>query len=304
MTTGEQSIGDGAKFSLLVTEGFDDYRLLDMGYGRKLEQFGRFVVDRPEEQAMGPAALPAETWLKADAVFDGDAEDGEGRWRFFGKDVPNAFTVRYGDISFRARFTPFRHMGFFPEQAVHWAWMAERLARLGRPARVLNLFGYTGVASLIAAAAGAQVTHVDASKKAIGFARENQALAHMDDKPIRWIVDDAVRFVEREVRRGRTYDAIILDPPKFGRGPEGETWHLFEDLPKHLADCAALLADDADHVLLTVYAIRASFLSVDDLMRRTMAGRGGVVRSGEVALRVHREDRLLSTSLFARWSRS
>lgn len=304
MTTGEQSIGDGARFSLLVTEGFDDYRLLDMGYGRKLEQFGRFVVDRPEEQAMGPAALPAETWLKADAVFDGDAEDGEGRWRFFGKDVPNAFTVRYGDISFRARFTPFRHMGFFPEQAVHWAWMAERLARLGRPARVLNLFGYTGVASLIAAAAGAQVTHVDASKKAIGFARENQALAHMDDKPIRWIVDDAVRFVEREVRRGRTYDAIILDPPKFGRGPEGETWHLFEDLPKHLADCAALLADDADHVLLTVYAIRASFLSVDDLMRRTMAGRGGVVRSGEVALRVHREDRLLSTSLFARWSRS
>lgn len=304
MTTGEQSIGDGARFSLLVTEGFDDYRLLDMGYGRKLEQFGRFVVDRPEEQAMGPAVLPAETWLKADAVFDGDAEDGEGRWRFFGKDVPNAFTVRYGDISFRARFTPFRHMGFFPEQAVHWAWMAERLARLGRPARVLNLFGYTGVASLIAAAAGAQVTHVDASKKAIGFARENQALAHMDDKPIRWIVDDAVRFVEREVRRGRTYDAIILDPPKFGRGPEGETWHLFEDLPKHLADCAALLADDADHVLLTVYAIRASFLSVDDLMRRTMAGRGGVVRSGEVALRVHREDRLLSTSLFARWSRS
>jgi 23S rRNA (cytosine1962-C5)-methyltransferase len=301
--TGEP-IGTDGRFSLLVTDGFEDYRLLDMGYGRKLEQFGRFVVDRPEEQAMGPATLPAETWLKADAVFDGDAEDGEGRWRFFGKNVPDAYTVRYRDLPFRARFTPFRHMGFFPEQAAHWAWMADRLARLGRPARVLNLFGYTGIASLIAAAAGAHVTHVDASKKSIGFARENQALAHLEEKPIRWIVDDAVRFVEREARRGKTYDAIILDPPKFGRGPEGETWHLFEDLAKHLGDCATLLAEDADHLLLTVYAIRASFLSVDDLMRRTMAGRGGVVTSGEVALRVHGEERLLSTSLFARWSRT
>jgi len=219
---------------LLVSEGWDDYALLDSGGGRKLERFGRWRVDRPEPQAMWARRLADKDWDSADAVFVGDSEEGDGRWRF--KDEPlETWKTGYRDVAFYGRFTPFRHVGFFPEQAPHWDWMLERLAAnagegLERP-KLLNLFGYTGVASLLAAAAGAEVTHVDASKKAVGFARENQALAGLEDKPIRWIVDDAVKFAAREGRRGRVYDGILVDPPKFGRGPKNETWQLFENLP-------------------------------------------------------------------------
>lgn len=291
------------RHGLLVSEGWEDYRLLDMGRGRKLERFGPYIVDRPDAQAMGPQQLPAETWLGAHAVFDGDAEEGEGRWRFFRRDIPSDFPMSWDGLVFRGRFTPFRHLGVFPEQAAHWTWIAERIAQAKRPFKVLNLFGYTGLASLTAARAGAQVTHVDASKKAVAYARENQALARLDDKPIRWLVEDAVKFVEREIRRGNRYQGIILDPPKFGRGPNGETWHLFEDLPKHLADCVSVLDDDAEFFVLTAYAIRASFLAFDDLARPLLGPRGGVLSSGELAMRVEGQDRLLSTSLFVRWSR-
>lgn len=291
------------RLSLLVTDGFDDYRLLDMGYGRKLERFGRLKVDRPEEQAMGAPLLPEAAWDAADARFDGEAEEGEGRWRFAGRPT-DTFPMAFDGVRFHGRFTPFRHLGVFPEQAVHWRWMAERIAAAARPAKVLNLFGYTGVASLVAAAAGAQVTHVDASKKAVAFARENQALAGLEDRPIRWIVEDAIKFVEREIRRGNRYQGIVLDPPKFGRGPGGEVWRLFEDLPRHLADCVAALAEDADFLILTAYAIRASSLAIDDLTRSLLAPHGGRLESGEVAIRAEGADRLLSTSLFSRWSRT
>lgn len=252
---------------------------------------------------MGPPSLPPETWEAADAVFDGDAEEGEGRWSAT-DDVTDTFPLRWEGLAFKGRFTPFRHLGVFPEQAAHWAWLDARVRGAGRPLRVLNLFGYTGLASLVAARAGAHVTHVDASKKSIGFARENQAAAGLDDKPIRWIVEDAVKFVEREIRRGNRYDGVILDPPKFGRGPSGETWHLFEDLPRHLADCVAVLADEAEFLIAQVYAIRASFLALDDLARPLLAGRGGSLVSGELAIRVEASDRLLATSLFSRWSRT
>jgi 23S rRNA (cytosine1962-C5)-methyltransferase len=291
------------RLSLLVTDGFDDYRLLDMGYGRKLERFGKLVVDRPDEQAMGEAGLPPSPWLRADAKFDGDAEDGEGRWRFPGRPVAT-FPLAWGGVRFYGRFTPFRHLGFFPEQELHWRWMSDRIRKAERPLKVLNLFGYTGVASLVAASLGAQVTHVDASKKAVVFARENQALSSLEDRPIRWIVDDAVKFVEREIRRGNRYDGIILDPPKFGRGPTGETWRLFENLPRHLADCVAVLTEDAEFLILTAYAIRASSLAIDDLVRAMMAKRGGRIESGELAIKVEGTERLLSTSLYSRWSRT
>jgi 23S rRNA (cytosine1962-C5)-methyltransferase len=292
------------RHGLLVSEGWEDYRLLDMGRGRKLERFGSYIVDRPEAQAMGPQHLSGDAWRSAHAIFDGDAEEGEGRWRFTQRDIPDDFPMAWEGLVFHGRFTPFRHLGLFPEQAVHWAWLAERLAHATRPIKILNLFGYTGLASLVAARSGAQVTHVDASKKAITYARENQALARLEDKPIRWIVEDAVKFAEREIRRGNRYQGIILDPPKFGRGPNGETWHLFEDLPKHLADCAALLADDADFLVLTAYAIRASFLAFHDLAQPLLSPRGGVLSSGELAMQVEGKDRLLSTSLFVRWSRT
>ena len=206
------------------------------------------------------------------------------------------------------RFTAFRHVGVFPEQLAHWQWMRDVLeARRGgdRP-KVLNLFGYTGVASLVAAAAGAEVTHVDASKKAIGWARENQALSGLNDRPIRWICDDAMKFIEREERRGNHYDIILTDPPKFGRGPNGEVWQLFEHLPRMLDLCRAILKPDALGLVLTAYSIRASFYSVHELMMETMRGFGGVVESGELVIREGglsgtEPGRALSTSLYARW---
>jgi 23S rRNA (cytosine1962-C5)-methyltransferase len=183
--------------------------------------------------------------------------------------------------------------------------LRERLGALSGPRRVLNLFGYTGVASLAAAAAGAQVTHVDASKKSVGWARENAALSGMDDRPIRWIVEDARRYVQREVRRGSRYEAIILDPPKYGRGPAGEVWRLFEDLPGLVADCAALLSDEADMLLLNAYAARISGLSLAHLMAEAMSGRGGRIDWGELALvEAGTDPREIGVSFFARWTRS
>ncbi len=180
--------------------------------------------------------------------------------------------ARYDGVGFLGRFTAFRHVGVFPEQAVHWDWLRGRIAGAGRPAKVLNLFGYTGVASLVAARAGAEVVHIDASKKAIGWARDNQAAAGLGDLPIRWICEDAVKFVEREQRRGNRYDGIILDPPKFGRGPKGEVWDIFADLPGLLRACVSLLSDDPLFLILTAYSIRASFLSIHELSAECLAG--------------------------------
>jgi 23S rRNA (cytosine1962-C5)-methyltransferase len=200
------------------------------------------------------------------------------------------------------RFTAFRHLGFFPEQAANWAWLDEAL-RAGAPgARVLNLFGYTGVASLVCAAAGAQVTHVDASKRAIGWARENAELAGLADRPIRWLCEDARRWVQREARRGSRYQGIILDPPKYGRGPAGEVWRLYEDLPELARLCAELLAPDASFLIANVYAERISGLALAWLLREALAGRGGRIDWGELALAESAGERAIGLSFFARWT--
>jgi 23S rRNA (cytosine1962-C5)-methyltransferase len=288
---------------LLSTPGFDDYRLVDMGEGRKLERYGHYLVDRPEPQAMGRRRQEA-LWDSADAVFLGmNAEDegSDGRWKLR-PGTTETFPLAYRGLSFHGRFTPFRHLGFFPEQAPHWDFMVERLAGLGRPARVLNLFGYTGIASLLAARAGASVTHVDASKKSVGQARENQALAGLDAAPIRWIVDDALKFTAREERRGSRYDGILVDPPKFGRGPNGEVWDLFRDLPRMLDLCRAVLAERPSFVIVTAYAIRASFVAIHELCREVFGDLPGELEAGELAVREDGSERLLSTSLYCRWS--
>jgi 23S rRNA (cytosine1962-C5)-methyltransferase len=285
-----------------VTRGFADYRLVDLGEGRKLERFGRLLVDRPEPQAMGRRRR-ADLWDRADAIFLGiNAEDegSDGRWKFLGKPV-ESFPVAYRGLAFQGRFTPFRHLGFFPEQAPHWDFMVERLAALGRPGRVLNLFGYTGIASLLAARAGAAVTHVDASKKSIGFARQNQALAGLADAPIRWIVDDAPKFTAREERRASRYDGIVLDPPKYGRGPNGEVWDLFRDLPRMLQLCRAVLTEKPAFVIVTAYAIRASFVAIEDLCRESL-GPSGHFEAGELVVGEESGPRRLSTSLYCRWT--
>jgi 23S rRNA (cytosine1962-C5)-methyltransferase len=289
---------------MLETEGWSDYALLDSGHGRKLERYGPYTIVRPEAQALWTPRRPTGDWEKADATFVGIGDDeADGRWRYR-KPIGEIWPLSYDGIGFLGRFTNFRHVGVFPEQATHWEWMKGLIAKAGRPQKVLNLFGYTGVASLVAAKAGAEVTHIDASKKAIGWARENQAVAQLADLPIRWICEDAMKFVEREERRGNRYDGIILDPPKFGRGPKGETWDLFPDLPKMMTLCRKLLSSEARFLILTAYSIRASFLAIDELAAETLAGMGGLLESGELVLREQGGGRALSTSLFSRWSRT
>lgn len=292
---------------ILEVEPGPDYALLDSGDGEKLERYGHLVIRRPENQAIWPRRLAPSRWDGADAIFTGDTdEEGAGRWRFPREALGETWPMREDGLSYLGRFTSFRHVGVFPEQTVHWRFMTEAIAReraqSGRPVRVLNLFGYTGLASLLAARAGAEVTHVDASKRAIGWARENAELAGLVDRPIRWICEDAVRYAEREARRGSTYDIILLDPPKFGRGPKGEVWQLFEDLPHLLVLMRRLLSDRPLALVLTAYSIRSSFYSLAALMGEAMRGSGGTVESGELVIREEGEDaRHLSTSLFSRW---
>ncbi|THF54928.1 class I SAM-dependent rRNA methyltransferase [Ollibium composti] len=279
-----------------------DYALLDSGAGRKLEQYGPYRIVRPEGQAIWQPAWPEKEWNKADAIFTGDTdEEGMGRWRFPKAPLGETWPMRHDGIDYLGRFTSFRHVGVFPEQASHWDHMAEMILNARRPVKVLNLFGYTGLASLVAAKAGAEVTHVDASKKAIGWARENQEVARLTDKPIRWIVEDAMKFAEREERRGSRYDIVLFDPPAYGRGPKGEVWQLFEHLPA-LADlCRSILTPKPLAVVLTAYSIRASFFATHALMRDTFAGMGGRMESGELVIRETSAGRALSTSLFSRW---
>lgn len=285
---------------MLETDGWRDYALLDSGHGRKLERYGKITVIRPEEQAIWPPRLEPVAWDRADTEFTGNTdEEGAGRWKS-DRPLPDGWVMRFGAIQFEGRFTSFRHVGVFPEQVAHWQWFADRIRGANRPIKVLNMFGYTGIASLVAAEAGAQVTHVDASKKAIQWARKNQALSGLEEKPIRWICDDAVKFAAREVRRGNTYDGIIIDPPKYGRGPKGEIWHLFEGLPGLLDDCRSLVSKRPLFFILTAYSIRSSFLTLHELMKDRF-GEAGQLESGELIIR-EQQGRRLSTSLFSRWS--
>ena len=281
------------------------HALLDSGNGLKLERYGDLKIIRPEAQALWQPELSQSAWNLADAIFTGDvSEEGKGRWNFPKTPLEETWPLNWDSIHYLGRFTSFRHLGVFPEQSAHWRFMQERIAERvdgGKPFKLLNLFGYTGIASLIAAKTGAHVTHVDASKKAIGWARENQQVAGLDEKPIRWICDDAVRFSEREIRRGNTYDGLLLDPPKYGRGPKGEVWQLFEDLP-HMVDLAReLLSPDPSFAILTAYSIRASFYAMHETMQEKFGDCGGVVESGELVLCTENSERLLSTSLFSRW---
>lgn len=287
---------------LIETAGFPDYALLDSGAGRKLERFGEVVVDRPEPQALWTPRLRRSEWDKAAAVFAGEDDEEKGRWRTM-KLVPESWPVKLREVTMLCRLASFRHLGLFPEQLPHWEWMLARLAEVrDEPPRVLNLFAYTGAASLLAAAAGAQVTHLDASKKAIAWAKENQAASKLGAAPIRWILEDAQKFVAREVRRGKTYHVLLIDPPKFGRGPEGEVWDLFSGLPPLMKDCVRLLAPSQASLVLTIYAIRASSLAFDQLCREVLSDRGGRFQSGELAIREQGGGaRALPTSLFTRW---
>ena len=307
---------------ILAGHGWADYGLVDSGHGRKLERYGAHRFIRPEPQAMWSPRL--SEWA-ADAEFvPGSDEDGGGRWQFM-KQVPReGWPLSRGEVKFTASCTPFRHLGFFPDMAPVWDWMGAQLSpreggglgpidaasdenakgpRLRGESSTLNLFAYTGVGTLGLSEHG-PVTHVDASKKSVAQARENAALSGMADRPIRWIVDDAAKFAAREVRRGRRYDGIILDPPKFGRGPEGEVWRLEEHLAHLVADCRRLLDGDSRFLFLTVYAVRMSSLAIAGLLAECFADLPGSIEHGDLAVREDGPDgRLLPTAIFARWRR-
>jgi 23S rRNA (cytosine1962-C5)-methyltransferase len=287
-------------FSLLSSPDWQDYELLDSGNGLRLERVGPYILVRPEAQAIWKPRLPQKKWDQADAVFQPTGEESGGHWNYR-KHIDSAWKIRYKYLTFWARTASSRHVGFFPEQAAQWDWIIERIQSAGKQVSVLNLFGYTGLASLAAAHGGAKVTHVDASKKTLSQARENQIISGMEDRPIRWIVDDALKFVKRESRRQIKYDGLILDPPKFGRGPKGEVWEFFESIPVLLNECRALLGNKPLFLIITAYAIRASALSLYYVLDELMSGQAGLVDAGELVLQDKSGERLLSMAIYARW---
>ena len=292
----------------LIPSDWQDYQLVDSGHGRKLERFGRFHFVRPEMQALWEPRQPQSLWDAADGVFLASADDSEqgGKWQLK-PHVPDSWELGFETVRFAAMPTPFRHLGFFPEQSVHWQWCAEQITAFikihNRPPRILNLFAYSGVASLHAAAAGAEVTHLDASKKAVAQAFANRDLSGLPDAPIRFITDDAIRFVEREARRERSYDGIILDPPKYGRGPKGEVWQLSRDLPKLLTGCRAILSETPLFLVATLYAIRTSTVAVHSAIASHLQGLDGTLTSGEIAIAEDGEEgRAIGQALYVRYS--
>jgi 23S rRNA (cytosine1962-C5)-methyltransferase len=281
----------------LTGEPWADYGLIDSGHGRKIERYGAYRFIRPEPQAMW---APAHDIWDADGEFvPGSDEEGGGRWGFARQVPKGGWPLHWEGLNFTAQTTPFRHLGFFPDMMPVWDWAK---ARVAPGSECLNLFGYTGVGTLALAHAGASVVHVDASKKSVEAAKANAVLSNLSDKPIRWLIDDAAKFTAREVRRGRRYDGIILDPPKYGRGPEGEVWRLESDLAGLVANCRALVDEKSAFVFLTVYAIRMSALAIGELMNQAFGDLPGRVECGELAVREEARGLSLPTAIWARWS--
>ena len=290
----------------LYPEGWTDYRLIDSGEGLKLEQFGPYRFIRPEPQALWAKFLPDSEWTSADGMFLPGSTEDKGKWQLSDR-LPTSWQMVFEHIKFTALPTPFRHLGFFPEQSANWQWTAEKIKsfikKTSRAPKLLNLFAYSGVASLHAAAAGAEVTHLDASKKAVALAFDNRSLSGLEKAPIRFITDDVLRFVAREQRRGNRYEGILLDPPKYGRGPKGEVWQINENLPELLNGCRALLSNEPLLFVATLYAIRTSTTAVHAAIADVLEGLGGDIRSGELALREDRQNgRGIGQALYVRWS--
>jgi 23S rRNA (cytosine1962-C5)-methyltransferase len=283
--------------TILSTNGWQDYELLDSGDGHRLERFGEYRLVRPDPQIIWKPSLPKTEWLKADAVFAKEKEEWQNK-----NNVPKRWLLEYDNLKFWAQLSPFKHTGVFPEQSLQWQWMKEKIVTANQQLNILNLFAYTGIASLVAAAAGAKVTHVDASKPTISWARENQKASGLEDKPIRWILDDAGKYIEREIKRGVRYDGIIMDPPIYGHGPHGEKWNFFSSFPRLLSLCQQVLSKEPVFLIINAYAISASALMLENCLKDFSKELGGTIEVGELALEEKNSKRLLSTGIFARWS--
>lgn len=288
---------------MLLPTGWHDYELLDSGAGEKLERFGQFLLRRPDPQILWQKSLAESEWRQAHATFQ-RTQGEKGNWRVTGK-LPESWEVHWQDLTCHARLSPFKHTGIFPEQSAHWQWMRDLLATSQQQEpnyqpNVLNLFAYTGMASVVCAAAGARITHVDASRSSISWAKQNQLSSGLDERSIRWILDDVLKFVRREVKRGVKYDAIIMDPPVYGHGPAGERWEFKESLPQLLELCQEILVSKPLFFLINAYAVSTSAVTLGNLLSDLLSGKQGTTEMGELALQ-QKNGRLISTGIFARW---
>ncbi len=288
---------------ILSTKGWDDYELLDSGHGYRLERFGKYVISKPDPQAIWEKSLTDADWNKANAKFSAQGGSASGGKNDIWKTKPNfpsKWLLKYKEISFYAKLTPFKHTGIFPEQSINWDFMENLLKKSTNPQpNILNLFAYTGIASMICLANGAKVTHVDASKPSIAWAKENQEASKLLDKPIRYILDDAIAFTSREIRRGNKYEGIIMDPPVYGHGPNNEIWDFNESFPALLKNCSDLLSDNPLFVISNAYAISSSSIMLKNLFEDYFPK--GNLEYGELAL-LQKNKRLLSTGIFTRLS--
>ena len=281
-----------------IADNWKDYEVLDTSSGEKLERWGDYLLVRPDPQVIWNTPHEHPGWKKKNGHYHRSTKGG-GEWEFF--HLPEQWNIHYRELTFQLKPFSFKHTGLFPEQAINWDWCAEKICQAGRPVKVLNLFAYTGGATLSAAAAGAAVTHVDASKGMVGWAKDNAAVSGLADRPIRWLVDDCGKFVEREIRRGNHYDAIIMDPPSYGRGPKGEIWKIEESVFPFVERCALLLSDDPLFFLINSYTTGLQSGVLTYMLKLALKDRGGRAEASEIGLPVSGSDLVLPCGASGRW---
>lgn len=281
---------------MLINRDFKDYECIDAGNGEKIERFGKIILRRPDPQAMWNSNL--DEYKKLDGFYH-RSDKGGGYWEYFTK-FPPYFTINYKDLTFKVGPTNFKHMGIFPEQAVNWDYMMDKIRNSGRKIKVLNLFAYTGCATMACSKAGADVVHVDASKGMIEWAKENMRLSHLENNSIRFICDDCLKFVQREFRRGNKYDAIIMDPPSYGKGPNGEVWKFEDSLYVLIEACNKILSDKPLFFLINSYTTGVSSTVLANILKTTIK-LGGKISCGEVGIPITKRDLILPCGIYGRW---
>lgn len=287
-----------SKLIITSTKPSKDYELIDSGDGEKLERFGEYVLRRPDPQALWKKNLDDKEWKRANASFVREGDN--AKWRM--KDgIPHEWVIAMLDMKFLIKPTAFKHTGLFPEHEPNWTWIADIIKKAGRPIKMLNLFGYTGGATLAGLSAGAEVTHIDGSKSAITWARQNAEFSKLDDKKVRWIEEDARKFVQREIKRGNKYDAIIMDPPAFGHGANNEVWKIEEDFTKLLDSCLEILSDNPLFVIVNGYSAGYSAVAYENSLLALKNKFGGNIEGGELTIEESKSGRLLPAGIFARW---
>ena len=285
---------------MILADKWQDYSLLDCGNGMKQEKWGDVITVRPDPQVIWPR-MNKQNWKQFDAYYH-RSKSGGGRWEFKRK-LPQSWVINYRDLSFKIAPTDFKHTGLFPEQAVNWDWMAGKIKQRQKEVRVLNLFGYTGAATVACAKAGASVTHVDAAKGMVNWAKENAALSGLAKHPIRYIVDDCLKFVQREIRRGKVYDAIVMDPPSYGRGKKGETWKIEKHLWELIDHCQQILSDNPLFFLINSYTAGLSPTVLQNILIAQLKRFNGSITNGEIGIPIKADKRVLPCGIYCRWEK-